>query len=105
MPCYTMQATTIEWGKDTDPKAMLAGLEALGLSPNQQGQIIYFQGGEYHCTRFQLTIQGNRKVEERSMDIKKMYLKEATRIQAKKFGYLMREGKNKFTGELVKRRI
>lgn len=104
MPCESRIDTVIEWSKDTDATSLHAALAALKLNPNRSGQIIYFNGGEYHCSLNKLTLQGQR-AEERTKELKRMYMSCATQAQARKYGFTVKQGKSAYDFELVKRRI
>lgn len=106
MPCYTVQETTIEWSANTDTNAFIEGLKALGLNPVHQGQVINFNGGYYQTGLHKLTLVGTR-AEERAKEIRKSYMVEATKAQAKKYGFTARNMKvgKETTFEIVKRTI
>lgn len=104
MPCDSLIQTETIFGKETDHNAMLAGLSALKLNPIRSGNIIYFSGGEYHCSLNKLTLNGTR-AEERVREIKRSYVAEATKAQAKRFGFQVVQGKSQYEFNLVKRSI
>lgn len=103
MPCYTIQTTQIDLGKNTNADHMLAALNALKLnalrSPNNY---IRFNGGSFHPSG-SLTLSGDN-AEARAAEIKRAYMTQATMATAAKFGWQVKAtGASKFVA--IKRTI
>lgn len=114
MPCYRIQNTRIELGKNTNAEYMLAALNALGLnalskaaryhaSGKPAGTRIFFTGGNYDSETGQLTLQG-ADAETRADVIKRAYMNQATQATVRKFGFQIKQtGPNKF--QAIKRTL
>lgn len=83
---------------------MHAGLLALDLSPTQNAVHIFFKGGTYDKRNATLVLTGVRG-DERTAEIKRMYMVEATKAQARKRGFTVQQGKSAYEFNLVKRSI
>ena len=97
MPCWTLQSTQIELGKNTNADHMLAALNALKLNAlRAPNGYIRFNGGSFH-TNGTLTLSGNDAA-TRAAEIKRAYMTQATMATAAKFGFQIKvTGTNKFT--------
>lgn len=104
MPCNTVSETLVDLGK-TDPDLIHASLKEMGLSPNRNGNIIYFSGGYFEVD----TEKQNHRItwrvsnaEERTTELKRQYSAEVVKSQAKRFGWQLTQ-KSRFEFEVTKR--
>ena len=91
MPCDTVNTVSLNLDK-TDFETMLRALEALGKSPQVQGDKIHFTGrsgyGWTYTRGGQLDMRGTRtNYDDEINEIKRGYSAEIIRGQAKKFGW------------------
>ena len=76
MPCDSIQTTTVEWGKNTDRKALEAALGALGL-------LAYGYDLSESGT---LTLYGGASGQQQQQ-LRREYSKQVVLAQAQKFGW------------------
>jgi hypothetical protein len=84
MPCDTIQTTTVEFGKDTDPKLLAEALKVLGYHDVHGNLMARLARGEEFSGTLNLT-GGN--VEARVQAIKREYSKQVVISQAEKMGF------------------
>lgn len=104
MPCDTISQTNVVIGPNTDATLLFAALQELKLNPQKQGSMIYFAGGTYRAADNTLTLNGSN-VESRTAEMKRAYSGEVVKSQARRFGWTLKQGKEKYQYVVTKRSI
>jgi hypothetical protein len=85
MPCETIQRTTVQFGKSTDPDLLFDALKTLKLSPRVDGHQIKFGSWEdFDTYSGKMTIGAWRDIRE----IKREYSRQVLVSQSAKFGWV-----------------
>jgi len=104
MPCDQRISSSIMFGANTDHDSMFSAFKLLDLSPTQNAVTIFFRGGTYDKQSNTLNLTGSRAT-DRTGEIKRAYMAEATKAQARKRGFTVVQGKSQYEFNLVKRSI
>lgn len=90
MPCYTVQSQTVEFSASTNADLLERALREMNMTPQKQGQVIYFSGGTYDIATHTLTVRGSEyQAQTLAKQIKVGYAAAVVKDQFQKAGFVV----------------
>lgn len=101
MPCYSMQTSSVEWSKTTNPDLLEKALQSLNYATSRSEGMIYFGNSTYSIADGVMNLP-RRQAEEMNKRIKAAYAAQVAQHAFKSAGWTVQE--LKATTVLMQRR-